>query len=171
MGYVPEDRHHEGIVPSFSVKENLVLKDLAEERFSRARFLRLGAIDRNADRAPRRASTSAARSTAARGRARLSGGNIQKVILARELSRGPRALVAVYPTRGVDMGAAEFIHGQLLALRAQGTGILLVSEELEELTEPLRPDRGRLPRAHPRVLPARTATRERLGHLMAGVAA
>ena len=63
----------------------------------------------------------------------LSGGNIQKVILARELARHPRALVAVYPTRGVDMGAAEFIHEQILALRQAGAGVLLISEELEEI--------------------------------------
>jgi ABC-type uncharacterized transport system ATPase subunit len=169
MGYVPEDRHHEGIVPSFTVKENLVLKDVAEARFSKGPFLRLSAIDRNAaalrDRFDIRCGSTAAPAGS------LSGGNIQKVILARELSRGPKALVAVYPTRGVDMGAAEFIHGQLLALRAQGTGILLVSEELEELLN--LSDRiavvfrGRVLD----VLPARAATRERLGHLMAGVAA
>ncbi len=93
------------------------------------------------------------------------------MILARELARKPRALVAVYPTRGVDMGAAEFIHSQLLALRAAGAGILLVSEELEELMN--LSDRiavlfrGRILE----VVPAREATRERLGRLMAGVEA
>jgi simple sugar transport system ATP-binding protein len=101
----------------------------------------------------------------------LSGGNIQKVILARELARGPRALIAMYPTRGVDMGAAEFIHSQLLALRAAGAGILLVSEELEELMN--LSDRiavlfrGRVND----VVLAQEATRERLGRLMAGVEA
>ena len=63
----------------------------------------------------------------------LSGGNIQKVILAREINRGPKFLIAVYPIRGLDLGAAEFIHKQLLALRDSGVGILLISEELEEL--------------------------------------
>ena len=169
MGYVPEDRHHEGIVPSFSVKENLVLKDVAAERFSRGPFLRLSAIEQNADALRERFDIRCGSTGAAAGS--LSGGNIQKVILARELSRGPRALVAVYPTRGVDMGAAEFIHGQLLDLRARGTGILLVSEELEELLA--LSDRiavvfrGRVLD----VLATRGATRAQLGRLMAGVTA
>jgi simple sugar transport system ATP-binding protein len=169
MGYVPEDRHHEGIVPAFSVKENLVLKDVATARFSAGPFLRLRAVDENATALRDRFDIRCASTAVATGA--LSGGNIQKVILARELARAPRALVAVYPTRGVDMGAAEFIHGQLLALRAAGAGILLVSEELEELTN--LSDRiavvyrGRILD----VVPAREATRERLGRLMAGVEA
>jgi general nucleoside transport system ATP-binding protein len=169
MGYIPEDRHHEGIVPAFSVKENLVLKDFATARFSSGAFLRLSAIDRNATELRERFDIRCASTGAATGA--LSGGNIQKVILARELARAPKALVAVYPTRGVDMGAAEFIHGQLLALRTQGAGILLVSEELEELVN--LSDRiavifrGRILG----VVPSREATRERLGLLMAGVTA
>jgi general nucleoside transport system ATP-binding protein len=167
MGYIPEDRHHEGIVPAFTVKENLVLKDFATARFSRSALLKLGEIDRNASRLRERFDIRCSSTGAAAGT--LSGGNIQKVILARELARGPKALVAVYPTRGVDMGAEEFIHTQLLALRKQSAGILLVSEELEELMN--LSDRiaviykGRILE----VLPSREATRERLGLLMAGV--
>jgi ABC-type uncharacterized transport system ATPase subunit len=167
MGYVPEDRHHEGIVPSFSVEENLVLKDFASPRFSRGGFLRLGDIHRNADELRTRFDIRCSSTAAAAGT--LSGGNIQKVILARELVRGPKALVAVYPTRGVDMGAAEFIHGQLLALRRSSVGILLVSEELEEIMN--LSDRiaviykGRILE----VLSSRGATRQKLGLLMAGV--
>jgi simple sugar transport system ATP-binding protein len=63
----------------------------------------------------------------------LSGGNIQKLILARELSRQPRVLIAAQPTRGVDIGATEYIHQQLLAQRAAGTAILLISEDLDEI--------------------------------------
>ena len=168
MGYVPEDRHHEGIVGSFSVKENLVLKDFASARFSRGGFLRLGEVQRNADQLRERFDIRCSSTTAAAGT--LSGGNIQKVILARELVRGPKALVAVYPTRGVDMGAGEFIHGQLLALRGNSAGILLISEELEELMN--LSDRiaviykGRILQ----VLASREATRQKLGLLMAGVA-
>ncbi len=167
MGYVPEDRHHEGIVPHFSVAENLVLKDFASRRFSRAGLLRLGAVEENADDLRRRFDVRCSSTSVAAGT--LSGGNIQKVILARELERRPRALVAVYPTRGVDMGATEFIHQQLLALRARGTGILLVSEELEELMN--LSDRiavifkGRILE----VLAAQDATLQGLGLLMAGV--
>ena len=169
MGYIPEDRHHEGIVPAFSVKENLVLKDVASPRFSWRSLLRLGEVDRNATALRERFDIRCSSTGAATGT--LSGGNIQKVILARELARAPRALVAVYPTRGVDMGASEFIHGQLLALRGAGTGILLVSEELEELSA--LSDRiaviyrGRILE----VVAGREATRERLGRLMAGVEA
>jgi ABC-type uncharacterized transport system ATPase subunit len=169
MGYVPEDRHHEGIVPAFTVKENLVLKDHAAPRFSRGGLLRLRAIDENAAALQGRFDIRCSSTAAPAGS--LSGGNIQKVILARELARGPRALVAVYPTRGVDMGAEEFIHTQLLALRAAGAGILLISEELEEIMN--LSDRiaviyeGRILQ----VLPAAEATRERLGLLMAGVSA
>jgi simple sugar transport system ATP-binding protein len=169
LGYVPEDRHHEGIVPSFSVRENLVLKDVATSRFSRGGLLRLGEIERHAAALRQRFDIRCASTGVAAGS--LSGGNIQKVILARELARAPRALVAVYPTRGVDMGAEAFIHAQLLALRAAGAGLLLVSEELEEIMN--LSDRiaviyeGRVLG----VLPAAQATRERLGLLMAGVAA
>ena len=168
MGYVPEDRHHEGIVPSFSVQENLVLKDFAGPRFSRAGLLRPAEVRANAEELRGRFDIRCSSTAAAAGT--LSGGNIQKVILARELVREPRALVAVYPTRGVDMGAAEFIHAQLLALRARRTGILLVSEELEELLA--LADRiaviykGRILD----VLPGEEATLRSLGLLMAGVA-
>jgi simple sugar transport system ATP-binding protein len=169
MGYIPEDRHHEGIVPAFSVKENLVLKDVASPRFSWRSLLRLGEVDRNATALRERFDIRCSSTGAATGT--LSGGNIQKVILARELARAPKALVAAYPTRGVDMGAAEFIHNQLLALRQAGAGILLISEELEEIMN--LSDRiaviykGRILE----VRPARETTRERLGLRMAGVAA
>jgi simple sugar transport system ATP-binding protein len=168
MGYIPEDRHTEGIVPSFSIKENLVLKDFASRKFSSASFLRLGRIDDNADELRQRFDIRASSTSTAAGS--LSGGNIQKVILARELARGPKVLVAVYPTRGLDMGAEEFIHAQLLERRQEGVAILLISEELEELMN--LSDRiaviykGRISK----VLDAADATRRRLGMLMAGVA-
>jgi len=168
MGYIPEDRHYEGIVPSFTVKENLVLKDFATSRFSLGTLLNLGAIDQNASALRERFDIRCSSTAVAAGS--LSGGNIQKVILARELARAPKALVAVYPTRGLDMGAEEFIHGQLLALRAAKAGILLISEELEEIMN--LSDRiaviykGRILET----LPSREATREKLGLLMAGVA-
>ncbi len=168
MGYVPEDRQTEGIVPSFSVKDNLILKDFAEPRFSKMAFLRKKEIDSNAEVLKERFDIRCPSTSTATGS--LSGGNIQKVILAREISRGPKALVAVYPTRGIDMGAQEFIHEQLLARRREGIGILLISEELEEVMN--LSDRiaviykGKILK----VLPAVEATRERLGILMAGLA-
>lgn len=167
MGYIPEDRNTEGIVPSFSVRENLVLKDVGTAAWSRNGFLRLGPIARNAATLRERFDIRCPSVDTAAGA--LSGGNIQKVILARELARKPKALVAVYPTRGLDMGAEEFIHKQLLALRSEGVGILLVSEELDEIMN--LSDRiaviykGRILK----IVPGRDATKRSLGLLMAGV--
>ncbi len=167
MGYIPEDRNTEGIVPSFSVRENLVLKDVGGGAWSRGGFLRLGRIAANAAELRDRFDIRCPSTDTAAGS--LSGGNIQKVILARELARGPKALVAVYPTRGLDMGAEEFIHKQLLARRSEGVAILLISEELEEIMN--LSDRiaviykGRILR----IVPGRDATKRSLGLLMAGV--
>ena len=167
MGYIPEDRHHEGIIPIFSVKDNLVLKDYASPKFSFSCFLKLGEIERNAESLRECFDIRCSSTSVATGS--LSGGNIQKVILAREIARDPKALVAVYPTRGVDMGAQEFIHTQLLAKRKEGVGILLISEELEEIMN--LSDRiaviykGRILK----VVPSLGATRQQLGLLMAGV--
>ncbi|MDR1318700.1 MAG: ABC transporter ATP-binding protein [Treponema sp.] len=167
MGYIPEERNTEGIVPSFSIKENLILKDTDAAAFSRRGFLRQKAINENAETLRREFDIRSPNTQAAAGS--LSGGNIQKVILARELKRNPRFLVAVYPTRGLDMGAAEFIHKQLLAKCREGYGIFLISEELEEIMN--LSDRiavifkGQIQR----VLKAGEANRRNLGILMAGV--
>ena len=167
MGYVPEDRQTEGIVPSFSVKDNLILKDFAAKKFSRASFLKPSVVDHNAEQLKERFDIRCPSTSTATGA--LSGGNIQKVILAREIARGPKALVAVYPTRGIDMGAQEFIHSQLLDRRREGIGIVLISEELEEVMN--LSDRiaviykGKILK----ILSSVEATRERLGILMAGL--
>lgn len=167
MGYIPEDRHTEGIVPSFSVKENLALKDFASPEFAAGPFLKLKRTDRNATELRERYDIRCPSTATAAGS--LSGGNIQKVILARELARGPKALVAVYPTRGLDMGAEEFIHKRLLDLRREGVAVLLISEELDELMN--LSDRiaviykGRILKT----IPGQEATRRTLGVLMAGI--
>jgi simple sugar transport system ATP-binding protein len=131
FGYIPEDRNHEGIVPSFSIKENLILKDFASPDFSSGPFLSFAKADKYAQGLRERYDIRSPSTKTQAGS--LSGGNIQKVILARELARKPKVLVAVYPTRGLDMGAEEFIHTRLLELREEGAAILLISEELEEL--------------------------------------
>ncbi len=167
MGYIPEDRQTEGIVPSFSVSENVSLKDFASPRFAAGPFLRLAAMEANAADLKKRYDIRCPSTSTPAGS--LSGGNIQKVILARELARGPKALVAVYPTRGLDMGAEEFIHKRLLELRREGVAVLLISEELDELMN--LSDRiavifkGRILAT----IPAHEATRARLGVLMAGL--
>ena len=131
MGYIPEERNIEGIVPSMSIKENMILKDSESERFSKNHLLNHKVIEEYTDRMRDEFDIRSPHMFVAAGS--LSGGNIQKVILAREIDRKPKFLVCVYPIRGLDMGAAEFIHKQLLALRKRGVGILLISEELEEI--------------------------------------
>ena len=167
MGYVPEERNIEGIVPSMSISENLVLKDIAKAPFSRAGIINNGVIEKNAVEMREKFDIRCSGIGVAAGS--LSGGNIQKVILAREINRGPKFLIAVYPIRGLDLGAAEFIHKQLLALRDQGVGILLISEELEEIIN--LSDRiavifkGQIQRT----LGHGEATQRKLGMMMAGV--
>ncbi|MBR1583035.1 MAG: ABC transporter ATP-binding protein [Spirochaetales bacterium] len=167
MGYIPEERNTEGIVPSMSVKENIILKDSESERFSKNHILRNKVIEQASNKAKDDFDIRCPGIHTAAGS--LSGGNIQKVILAREISRNPKFLVCVYPIRGLDMGAAEFIHKELLELRRKGVGILLISEELEEIMN--LSDRiavifkGR----NQAVLERGEATTDRLGILMAGV--
>lgn len=131
VSYIPEERNVEGIVPGMSLSENLILKDIDTKRFSHHDILNRKAIGQNARKLVSEYDVRASGTEVAAGS--LSGGNIQKVILAREISRKPKFLVAVYPIRGLDMGAAEFIHNQLLDLRDSGAGILLISEEMDEV--------------------------------------
>ena len=132
LAYVPEDRSRKGLVQDFSLWENNALKTYDEPPFSG----RFGWIFPKVMR--RRAAENLkaydVRPSDPEARARsLSGGNQQKAILARELSGDPKAIVAAQPTRGVDVGAIEFIHRQLLKQREEGKAILLISLELEEV--------------------------------------
>lgn len=167
MGYIPEERTIEGIVPSFSLKENFILKDVDRPVYSRYRFLKQKVINEQAEQLRKTFDIRSPSTQTPAGT--LSGGNIQKVILARELTRNPKFLIAVYPIRGLDMGAAEFIHKQLLTKRREGYGILLISEELEEILN--LSDRvavifkGQIQK----VLERGEANRRTLGILMAGV--
>lgn len=167
MGYVPEERNIEGIVPSMSIRENLVLKDIGRAPFARFGLIRKRVIDKNAETMRDKFDIRCSSLQTAAGS--LSGGNIQKVILAREISRSPKFLIAVYPIRGLDLGAAEFIHKQLLALRDQGVGILLISEELEEIIN-LSDRIAVIFKGHiQRLLGPGEATQRKLGMMMAGV--
>jgi len=131
VGRIPEDRLHDGIVGAMTVWENLLLEDYTRPAFVRARFLRRGAARANARRiieafdvrcpgpeAPTRL---------------LSGGNIQKLILGRVLNRQPDLILANQPTRGLDIGAVTYVHRRLLEARGAGAGIVLISEDLDEL--------------------------------------
>ena len=121
----------DGAIDRFSVQENVFLRDHADRRFRRWIFLKFREMERHA-----RALVEQYRvktPNLAAPLKNLSGGNIQKLILARELSRRPAVLVAAQPTRGVDIGASEYIHEMLLAQRDNGTAILLISEDLDEI--------------------------------------
>jgi len=131
MGYVPEDRQHDGLVGPFSVAENLVLDLYDRPEFSRGLALRLDAIRRNAEQRVQEFDVRTQSAEVPAGT--LSGGNQQKVVLAREMSRPLRVFVASQPTRGVDVGAQEFIHNRIVAERDRGTAVVLVSTELDEV--------------------------------------
>lgn len=131
VGFVPEDRSSDGLVGSFSIAENLVLDLFDRKEFSSAGTLNRSAISKNADRAIdefdiRVGSKHDAAST-------LSGGNQQKIVVARELTRDLKLFVASQPTRGVDVGSIEFIHKRIVAERDKGVPVIIVSTELDEV--------------------------------------
>jgi general nucleoside transport system ATP-binding protein len=131
FGYVPEDRQEDGLVSDFSVAENLVLDVYDRPPFASGIALDLEAISANAGRL---VSEFDVRTTSTqRPAGTLSGGNQQKVILARELSRQVRLLLASQPTRGLDVGSIEFVHKRIVAERDRGTAVLIVSSELDEI--------------------------------------
>ncbi|MDN5745593.1 MAG: ABC transporter ATP-binding protein [Nocardioidaceae bacterium] len=131
IGYIPEDRSFDGFVGAFSVEENLVLDLYRDPPFSRGPALNLGAIRANG--AERIEEFDIRTESATTPVTSLSGGNQQKVVVARELSRPLRLLIASQPTRGVDVGSIEFIHKRLVTERDNGTAILVVSTELDEI--------------------------------------
>jgi general nucleoside transport system ATP-binding protein len=131
FGYIPEDRQEDGLVPDFSVAENLVLDTYDQPPFASGIALDLEAIGANATRL---VSEFDVRTTSTqRPVGTLSGGNQQKVILAREMSREVRVLLASQPTRGLDVGSIEFVHRRIVAARDRGTAVVIVSSELDEI--------------------------------------
>jgi general nucleoside transport system ATP-binding protein len=131
LGHIPEDRQLRGLVLDFTLAENLALHDYRKEPDSRFGWLYPRTM---IERAKAALSAFDVRGGGPQTRASsLSGGNQQKVVVARELSREPRVLVAAQPTRGLDVGAIEFIHRRLVEERDEGKGILLVSFELDEI--------------------------------------
>jgi len=167
LGFVPEERMRDGVVAAFTVSENLLLIDNAAPRFSRWGFLRGRTIRRHSEELVAEFDVKTpGLDTPARN---LSGGNIQKLILARELSARPRVLLAAQPTRGVDVGAAHYIHQRLLEQRSAGTAILIISEDLDEVLS--LSDRVLVMFEGQIIAEARPreSTREALGLMMAGV--
>jgi len=166
VGFVPEDRGHDGVVGEFTVAENLVLDLYAREPFGKRVSMDLAAVRANARQRIEEFDIRPADPDHLAGQ--LSGGNAQKVVVARELSRPLRLLVASQPTRGVDVGATEAVHRRIVAERDQRRAVVVVSTELDEviaLADRIAVMyRGRIVA----VVPPDTS-RERLGLLMAGI--
>jgi simple sugar transport system ATP-binding protein len=131
MGHIPGDRHMMGLVLDFSVANNLMLQGYYRPPFTQYALLNLLAITAHAQRLVK--SFDIRTSSLQTQVAHLSGGNQQRVILAREIDRNPHLLIAVQPTRGLDIGATEYIHSLLLEQKARGSAILLISTELDEV--------------------------------------
>jgi general nucleoside transport system ATP-binding protein len=167
LSYIPEERMKDGMIKDFTVAENMVLREHQKYPFSRYGFLDLGEIARHSSGLISRFQVKTpSRETLAKN---LSGGNIQKVVIARELSRNPRVIIAAQPTRGLDIGATEYVRQQLIEQRKEGIAILLISEDLDEILA--LSDRiavlyeGQIME----ILDRDEATPEKLGLLMAGV--
>ncbi len=131
LSYIPEERMHDGVIKDFSVSDNVILQDHVRAPYSNGLFLNFKAIESRSQELVKDYNVKTpSLDTPVKN---LSGGNIQKLILARELDRKPRILIAAQPTRGVDIGATEYIHAQLLAQRSEGLATLLISEDLDEV--------------------------------------
>ncbi len=131
LSYVPEERMKDGVIGEFDIKENLILLAYDREPFCTGGILRFPEIRRHAERLVREYAVKTPDiDTATKN---LSGGNIQKLIMARELSASPRVLLASQPTRGVDIGAAEYIHARIAEQRGRGTASVVISEDLDEV--------------------------------------
>jgi simple sugar transport system ATP-binding protein len=166
MAHIPEDRLVVGLNVGATIDENLIVSRYRRPAFSRLGLLRMDSIRQFARRVIDGYAIAAARPGG--GIATLSGGNLQKVVLGRELSGDPDVIVANQPTRGLDVGSIEFVHQTLLEARARGAAILLVSVELEEILS-LSDRVAVLFRGQVAgEMPVGDATEESLGLLMAG---
>ena len=165
--HVPEDRQRDGLVLAFPVADNLILNTYYEPPFTKGVVMDEKLIHQHADELVGEFDIRTPSSNTSAGS--LSGGNQQKVIVAREFSRPIKLLVASQPTRGLDVGSVEYIHGRILQKRDEGCAVLLVSSELDEimgLSDRIAVMyRGKIVD----VLRAEQATKEKVGLLMAGV--
>ena len=132
MSHIPEDRHKHGLVLDYSLEQNMVLQRYFERDFQRHGFIRFDNVRKYADELIEKYDVRSGQGASTPARS-MSGGNQQKAIIARELDRKHDLLIAVQPTRGLDVGAIEYIHEQIVASRDAGRAVLLVSLELEEV--------------------------------------
>ena len=167
LSYIPEERMRDGMISNFTVAENMILREHHKMPYSQRGFLKLRDIAVHTDKLINRFNVKTpSQKTLAKS---LSGGNIQKIVLAREISRNPRAIIAAQPTRGLDIGSTEYVREQLIVQRNNGTAVLLISEDLDEIMA--LSDRiavmyeGKIMD----ILSRKDATREMIGLLMAGV--
>jgi simple sugar transport system ATP-binding protein len=133
VGFVPEDRTEDGLVGEFTIAENLMLDRSDRKPFAKGLNLQLGLLKTFAEEKLKQFDIRAQGINSKA--AQLSGGNQQKVVLARELSRDLRLLVASQPTRGLDVGSIEFVHERIVATRDSGIPVLIVATELDEATQ------------------------------------
>jgi len=167
MAHIPEDRQKHGLVLAYSVADNMVLCDYYQDRFSKGIVIQQSQVDANARKLIQDYDVRTPSPFTSAGK--LSGGNQQKVIVARELSRPVKLVIASQPTRGLDVGSIEYIHKQIIIMRDRGVAVLLISAELDEILS--LSDRiavmyrGQIVETVDR----KDATREHLGLLMAGV--
>jgi general nucleoside transport system ATP-binding protein len=166
VAHVPEDRMGTGVAPGLSLTENLILKSYRLDAPHAGPVLQMGAVGHRSTEMMEKYDI---RASSSRSLVRqLSGGNVQKVVLARELESRPRVVIAASPTRGLDVGATEYVHGVLADAAASGVGIVLISEDLDEIVA--LSDRievfyeGRIVGT----MPTAEATYEQIGLLMAG---
>lgn len=165
IGYVPQDRRRAGLVTSMSVRDNLVLELHQEPEASQGPWLRWGFLNQRAAEMMQHYDVRASGLEQAAGT--LSGGNQQKIVIGRALDKNPRLIVALNPTRGVDVGATAYVHEQLKAQRARGAAILLISTELDEVLH--MADRvGVLYEGQLMGIVPPTTPREQLGLMMGG---
>lgn len=134
MAHIPEDRHKHGLILDFDLQQNSVLQSYFKPRFQNKGFIRFNAVREYAKKLIKQYDIRSPREEGSIVR-NMSGGNQQKLIVARELDRNPDIVLAVQPTRGLDIGATEYIHKQLIAQRDQGKAVLLISLELDEVMD------------------------------------
>ena len=131
LAHIPEDRQRHGLVLSYTVADNMVLADYYQPRFSKGIVIQQNQVDANARKLIKEYDVRTPSPFTAAGK--LSGGNQQKVIIARELSRPVKLVIASQPTRGLDVGSIEYIHKEIILMRDRGVAVLLISAELDEI--------------------------------------
>lgn len=169
IAHIPEDRKSMGIAPDMTVEENLILKSYKEKSFRKMFLQNFKAIKNNAkDLIEKFAIKAGPSGTPVRV---LSGGNIQKVIIARELSSEPLVLVALYPTRGLDINSAEYVHKVIVDARERGMSTILISEDLDELMKLSDRIAVMFRGGITGIVKPENTTREKIGLMMSGEAA